>query len=97
MIKTHDNSVYIVNLYTVSTDSPVMMFILLIYSLALCWGNVSSSNVTTKFAQLQYFYHKILRGTNDIMSPPVQKLEAICPHVSPINSVPDSDHNFAFL
>jgi len=51
----------------VSTDNPVMMLIFLIYSLALCWRNVSNSNVTTKFAQLNYFYHKILGGTKDIL------------------------------
>jgi len=45
IINNHDNSVYIVDLCTVSTDSPVIMFIFLIYSLALCWGNVSKSNV----------------------------------------------------
>jgi len=38
-----------------------------------------------KFAQLHYFYHKILGGTKDIMPPPVQKLGGTCP---PINSVP---------
>jgi len=37
-MNNHDNSVYIVNLYTVSIDNPVMMSIFLIYSLALCWG-----------------------------------------------------------
>jgi len=33
----HDNSVYMV-IYTVSLGNPVMMFIILFYSLALCWG-----------------------------------------------------------
>jgi len=43
------------NLYTVPTDNPVMMFIFIIYSLVLCWENVSNSNVTMKFTQLHYF------------------------------------------
>jgi len=66
------------------------MFIFLIYSLNLCCGNVSNSNVTIKFAQLHYFYHKILGETKDIMSPPVQKLGG---HVPPINSVPGHHHS----
>jgi len=41
--------------YTVPTDSPVIIFLTLIYSLSLCWGNVSNSNVTMKFAQLRHF------------------------------------------
>jgi len=41
------------NLY-VSTDSAVIIVVILIYSLILCWGNVSNSNVTMKFAQLHY-------------------------------------------
>jgi len=35
-----------------STDNPVIVLIFLIYALVLCWGNVSNSNVTIKFAQL---------------------------------------------
>jgi len=49
----------------VSTDN----IRLLISSLTLCWGNVSNSEATMKFAQLYYFYHKILGGTKDIMPP----------------------------
>ena len=55
------------------------MLIFLIYSLILCWGNVSNSNVTMKFAQYITYYHKILGGTKDILSPPVQKLGGYVP------------------
>jgi len=58
----------------VSTDNPVIMLIFLIYFLISCWVNVSNSNVTMKFAQYITFYHKMLGGTKDTMSPPVQKL-----------------------
>jgi len=60
-----------VNLHTASTDNPVILFIFLIYSLALCWGDVSNSNATIAFAQLLYivFLSQNIRGTNDIMSP----------------------------
>ena len=47
----------------------MIKFIFLIYSLASCRGNVSNSNVTMKFAQLHYFYHKMLGETKDIMYP----------------------------
>jgi len=69
----------------VSTDNPVIMFILLIYSLVLCWGNLH--NYIT-------FYHKMLWGTKDIMSPPVQKLGGHVPPASPIQSVPGRPHYF---
>jgi len=72
----------------VSTDNPVVVFILLIYSLVLCWGNLSNSNVTMKFTQLHYFSSQYVGGTNDIMSPPVQTLGGRVPPVPPINSVP---------
>jgi len=55
------------------------MFIFLSYPLNLSWGNVSNSNVTMKFAQLYYFYHKMLGGTKDIMSTPVQNLGDLSP------------------
>jgi len=42
IFNNHDNPVYAGNLYTVSTDNPGIMFVFLIYSLVLCWGNVSS-------------------------------------------------------
>jgi len=61
-------------MYIVSTDNPVIMLIFLIYSLILCWGNVSNSNVTMTFAQLHTFYHKMLEGTKANMFSPVQKL-----------------------
>jgi len=55
---------------TVSTDSPVITFIFLIYSVASCQGNVSNSKVTMKFAQLHYFLSQNIGGTKDIMPPP---------------------------
>jgi len=85
----HDNSVYIVNLYAVSTtDSLVIMFIFLTCSLALCWGSVSNSKITMTLAQLHYFYHKILGGTKDIMSPLFKSWGGHVPPRPPINSVP---------
>ena len=47
------------------------MLIFLIYSLILCWGNVSNSNVTMKFAQIhyRYFLSQNIGGAKDIMSP----------------------------
>jgi len=55
IINNHDNSDYLVNLYTVYADDLVIVPIFLIYSLGLCWGNFSNNNVTMKFAQLHYF------------------------------------------
>jgi len=83
IINNHDNSVYLVNLYTVSADNLVIMFIFLIYSLALCWGNVSNSNVTMKFAQLDYFLSQNIGGTKDIMSPLSKSLGGHVPPVPP--------------
>jgi len=55
----------------VSTDNnPVIVLIFFVYSLDLCWGNVSNSNVTMKFAQLQYFSSQNVGGIKDIISPP---------------------------
>jgi len=71
----------------VSTDNPVLIF--LIYSLVLCWGNVSNSNVTMKFAQLHYVLSQNVGGTKDIMFPTVQKLGRKCPPVTPIYLVPE--------
>jgi len=54
------------------------MFILLIYSLALCWGfpTVMQSWI---FYNYITFYHKILGGTKDTVSPcPNQKLGGSC-------------------
>jgi len=75
--------------YAVSTGNPGIVLIFLIYSLVLCWGNVSNRNVNMKVA-LHYFFtfhHKMLGGTNDNMSPLVQTLGG---HASrtPRNSVP---------
>jgi len=58
----------------VSTDNPVIMFIFLIYSLVLRWGNVSNSNVTMKFAQLHYFLSQNIIPYD----PPSQKLGGTC-------------------
>jgi len=71
--------------HTVSTDNPVTMLIFLIYSLILCWGNVSNSNVTMKFAQcITYLSQNVGRDKRYYVPP--------CPKVggtrTPINSVP---------
>jgi len=47
----------------------MIMLIFLIYSLALCWGNVSNSNVTMKFAQVYCFLSQNIWGDKDIMYP----------------------------
>jgi len=73
----------------VYTDNPVIMFILLTYFLILCWGNVSNSNVNTKFAQLHYFLSQN-GGGQKILCPPSPKVEGDSP---PINSVPDHVHH----
>jgi len=58
------------------------MFVFLIYSLVLCWGNVSNSDVTVKFAQLHYFLSQNVGGTKDNMSP-FPKVGGTCPPSSP--------------
>jgi len=63
------------------------MLIFLIYSLILCWGNVSNSNVNMKFAQIQYFLSQNVGRTKDIMSPLSKSWGDMSP-LSPINSVP---------
>jgi len=50
----------------VFTDNPVIMFIFLIYSLVLCWGNVSNSNVTMNFVSQNV-------GGQRILCPPLSK------------------------
>jgi len=65
----------------------VIMLIFLIYSLVLCWGNVSNSNATGKFAQIHYFLLQNIGGAKDIMSP-CPKVGGTCPPRPPINSVP---------
>jgi len=42
--------------------------IFLIYSPDLCWGLLTACSVTTKFVQLHYFCHKILRRTKILCS-----------------------------
>jgi len=63
------------------------MFIFLVYSLVLCWGNVSNSNVTMKFSQLHYFLSQNVWGTKDIMSPLSKSWEGHVPPV-PLKLVP---------
>ena len=46
---------------------------------------VFNSNVTTKFVQLHYFYHKIFGGTKDIVSPLSKSLGR---HVPPESQSP---------
>jgi len=74
--------------YSVSADNPVVVLIFLIYSMVLCWGNVSYSNVTTKFAQLHYFSSQNVGGDKRYYVSPVQKLGGHFPPVLPLNSVP---------
>jgi len=71
-----------------STDNPVIMLIFLIYSLVLCWGKVSNSNVTMKFAHLHYFSSQNVWEDKIYYVPPVQKLGVTCPRHPPLNSVP---------
>jgi len=72
-----------------STDNPVIMLIFLIYSPVVCWGNVSNSNVTVKFAQLHYFLSQNVGGPKDIV-PHCPKVGGHVLPVPPINSVPGS-------
>jgi len=52
----------------VSADNAVIMLIFLVYSLILCWGIVSKSNITMKFAQIHYFLSQNFGGIKDIIS-----------------------------
>jgi len=61
------------------------MFIFLIYYLVLCWGNVSNSEVTMKFAQLHYFLSQNIGGDK----------RYYVPSVPPMNLVPGTKYNFA--
>jgi len=70
------------------------MFIFLIYSLSLCCGNVSNSNVTMKFAQLHYFYHKIL-GEKKLLCPPLSKRWGTCHPRPPLKLGPWLQHMYA--
>jgi len=79
IFNNHDDSVYIGNLYTVSTDTVVIMFIFIIYSLVLCWRYVSNSNVTMKFAQLHYFLSQHVGGDKRYYVHPAQNLGRTCP------------------
>jgi len=64
IVINHDNSVYIVNLYTVSICNPMIMSIFLIYYQAPRLG-VFNSNVSTIFVQL----NQILGGQKIICYP----------------------------
>jgi len=61
------------------------MSIFLIYSLALYWG-FQHSNVTKKFVQLHYFYHKMLGGQK-ISCAPLSKCWGNMSLPPPLNSV----------
>jgi len=65
-------SIYPENLYTVSTDNPVIMFMFFMYSLVLCWGNISNSKATWNLHNYLSFYDKMLGGQN-ILCPPLSK------------------------
>ena len=67
------------NLHTVSTDNPVIMLIFLIYSLILCWGNVSNSIVTMRFAQIHYFLSQNVGGDKRYHVPPCPNVGGTCP------------------
>ena len=58
------------------------MFIFLIYSLNLCWGHVSNSNVTRKFTQLHYLLSQNIGGDK----------RYYVPYVPPLNSVPHNGY-----
>jgi len=62
-INNHDSSLCIVNLYTVSTNTPTIKFIFPIYSLALCWGFPTVME-PRNLHNYTIFYHKILGGQN---------------------------------
>jgi len=70
----------------VSTDNPKIMFIFLIYSQVLCWGNVSNSNVTVKFAQLYYFLSHNVGREKRYYVPPCPKVGETCLPCPPLNS-----------
>jgi len=64
------------------------MLIFLIYSLILCWGNVSNNYVTVKFAQIYYFLSQNVGEDKRYYVPPCPK---VCGgHVPLVNSVPAS-------
>jgi len=69
--------------YTVSTDNPVIVLIFLIYSLVLCWGNVSNSNVTMKFTQPHYISSQNVGGDKRYYVPPCPKVGGTCHPFSP--------------
>jgi len=64
------------------------MFIFLIYSLVLCWGKISNSNVTMKFAQLHYFSSQNVGEDKRYYVPPLSKRWEDMSPVPPLNSVP---------
>jgi len=88
IFNNHNNSVCIGNMYTVSTDNPGITFILLTYALVLCWGNISNSNATMKFAQLHYFSSQNVGGDKIYYAPLSKSWGRHVPPVPPINSVP---------
>jgi len=69
IFNNHDNSVYIGNLHTVSTDNPVIMFIFLIHPLVLCWETIPTEMRSWNLHSYITFYHNVLGG---------QKI--LCPH-----------------
>jgi len=73
IINNHDNSFYIANLYTVSTDKPVIMFIFLIYSLALRFQQQRNREVCTT----TLLFIQNIGGAKDI-TPPCSKVGG-CP------------------
>jgi len=72
-VHKHDNSVYIVNLYTVSIGNPMIMSFFQLFPGFIM--ELFNSDVITNFVQLLYiiFYHKILWGQR-ILCPLLSKI-----------------------
>jgi len=62
------------SLGTAAIDNLVIMLIFLIYSLVLCWENISHSNATMKFAQLHYFLPQNIGGNKRYYVPQTPSL-----------------------
>ena len=88
-ITQHSQSVYIVNLYTVSIDNPVIMPIFLIDSLALCFGFPTVIYNHEIWATKLFFITKYW-GNKQYCVPPCPKVGG---HVPPTYSVPESQHS----
>ena len=88
IFNNHDNSVYLGKLYTVSTDNPVIMFNFLLYSLVLCWGNVSNSKIIWNLTATLLFITKCWGGQKILCHALSKSWGRTSPPVPSINSVP---------